>query len=94
MLSDEEHEVKNKDITRVIVEAIGTALICEYSTDEGENWSDTDTQSLDSTTYYDIYSYYIAKARRKIRFRFSSTAADATWAIRYYAIEYKDRERK
>ena len=94
VIQDEEHLVKNKDYTRVIVEAIGTALICEYSTDSGENWSDADTQSLDSTTYYDIYNFFVSKTARKIRFRFSSTAADASWSIRYIGIEYKERERK
>ena len=94
VLSGEEHEVLQKNITRVVVEAIGSALICEYSTDSGENWSDTDTQSLDSTTYYDIYSFFVSKTTRKIRFRFSSIAADASWAIRYIGIEYKERERK
>ena len=94
VLSEEEHLIIQKDTIRVIVEAIGTALICEYSTDGGENWSDTDTQSLTSTTYYDIYNYFVAKTARKMRFRFSSTAADATWTVRYIGIEYKYRERK
>ena len=94
IIQNEEHLIMNKDYTRVIVEAIGTALICEYSTDGGENWSDTDTQTLNSTTYYDIYNFFVAKTARKIRFRFSSTAADAAWAIRYIGIEYKERERK
>ena len=93
VISEEEHMVINKDFTRVIVEAAGgTTLTCQYSTDSGQNWSAADTATI--TSYYDVYSFHIAKTARKIRFKFSSTATDAAWGIRYIGIEYKYRERK
>ena len=90
--SPEEHLVIQKDVTRVIVEASMSTLTCQYSVDGG-SWSTADTQTTTGSDYQ-IYSYYVSKVARRIRFRFSSTAVDATWAIRYIGMEYKDRERK
>lgn len=91
VINPEEHLAKNKEVTRVIVEAAGTTLTCQYSVDGG-TYSAADTQTL--TSSYLPYSFYVSKTGRRIRFKFLSTTTDATWAIRWMGIEYKERERK
>jgi hypothetical protein len=93
-IDKEEYKIMNKDFRNVYIDAKGNDLSMQYSSNEGSTWSTADTDTLDSTSIYNLHAYNFAKAVRNIRFKFSNNNADETYAVRFVGIEHKERERK
>jgi len=89
-----EYKIKRKDYRNVYVDAKGNNLSMYYSTDEGDSYSDVDTDALDSTSVYNLHAFNYAKAARNIRFKFANSASSERYAVRFVGIEHKDVGRK
>jgi len=89
-IDKEEYKIKQKDYKNVYVDAKGNSLSMYYSTDEGDSYSDVDTDALDSTSVYNLHAFNYAKAARNIRFKFTNAAASESYAVRFVGIEHKD----
>ena len=89
-----EYKIKNKDFSNVYVDAKGNDLSMQYSTNEGSTYTDADTDTLDSTSIYNLHPYNFTKTARNIRFKFSNSTVDESYSCRFVGIEHKDRERK
>ena len=93
-IDKEEYKIKRKDYRNVYVDAKGNDLSMYYSVNEGSTWSTVDTDTLDSTTIYNLHDFNFATAARNIRFKFANSASDESYSVRFVGIEYKDRGRK
>lgn len=94
VITQDEYILQKKQFRRVAVDCKGNKLAMEYSTDEGENYSTIDEDSLTSTSYYNINNFFFDKTAGKVRFKFSNDNTSETYAVRFIGIEYKERERK
>ena len=86
----EEYKIKMKDYKNVYVDTKGNALSMYYSTDEGATWSDVDTDTLASTSTYNLHPFNFATTGRNIRFKFANTASSESYSVRFVGIEHKD----
>ena len=91
-IDKEEYKIKMKDFKNVYVDAKGNNLGMQYSTSEGStgSWSTVDTDTLDSTTVYNLHAFNYAQAARNIRFKFANATASESYAVRFVGIEHKD----
>lgn len=89
-ISKEEYKIMMKDYKNVYVDAKGNDLSMQYSVNEGSTWSTVDTDTLDSTSIYNLHAFNFAKADRNIRFKFANATADESYAVRFVGIEHKD----
>ena len=93
-IDKEEYKIKRKDFTNLYIDAKGDTLGMQYSTDEGDSYSTVDTDTLDSSTIYNLHQYPFTIAARNIRFKFANSTKDESYSVRFVGIENKDRERK
>jgi len=93
-IDKEEYKIKRKDFTNLYVDAKGNDLGMQYSTDEGDSYSTVDTDTLESTSIYNLHQYAFTKAERNIRFKFANSTKDESYSCRFVGIEHKDMERK
>jgi len=93
-IDKEEYKIKRKDFTNVYIDAKGNTLGMQYSSDEGDSYSTVDTDTLDSSTIYNLHQYPFTKAERNIRFKFRNNEGSESYSVRFVGIEHKDRERK
>lgn len=93
-IDKEEYKIKRKDYKNVYVDAKGDNLSMYHSTDEGDSYSDADTDALEDEDVYNLHAFNYAKAARNIRFKFANAASDETYAVRFVGIEHKDVGRK
>jgi hypothetical protein len=89
-IDKEEYKIKMKGYKNVYVDAKGNTLGMQYSTDEGDSYTDIDTDTLDSTSIYNLHAFNYAQAARNIRFKFANSTADESYAARFVGIEHKD----
>ena len=94
VVDKEEYKIKRKDFTNVYIDAKGNTLGMYYSLNEGSTWSIVDTDTLDSTSIYNLHMYSFTEAARNIRFKFANSTASESYSVRFVGIENKDRERK
>lgn len=93
-IDKEEYKIKRKDYRNVYVDAKGDDLSMYYSLNEGSTWSTVDTDTLDSTTVYNLHDFNFATAARNIRFKFANATSSESYSVRFVGIEHKDAGRK
>lgn len=89
-IDKEEYKIKNKDFKNVYVDAKGNHLSMYYSTNEGSTYSTVDTDSLESTSVYNLHAFNYAKTGRSIRFKFANTSSSESYSVRFVGVEHKD----
>lgn len=93
-IDKQEYKIKRKDYKNVYVDAKGNDLSMRYSTDEGNEYTDADTDELEDEDVYNLHAFNFATAARNIRFKFANAAESETYAVKFVGVEHKDVGRK